>query len=457
MRSRAVFFGPPVLLAGLVSMMVAGPLSLSAHGADGFQGTFAAVASADAVRVTWIVPHAPASDTVMDVGGPSAQATLDSIGGSQAFASFPYPGENAVTAPALVAGASGGQINLPSYPFWVGSTYPVSPKSESGSGPYAIKAESTDTSSTSSASVGLASDGQASLGLARSSASTVSAPEGVTAHGATEVTAFAVGPLKIGQVLSSATAVFSPDGPVRREADTRVTGAMVGDTPVTFTDKGLVIGSSPVPVDPKPIEEALAAARIGLEYMPRQETDTGVIAPTIRVTQRDDSGASITYVLGRASAFAQGAGTLNPPPSAPDDADGTTEGPGAGEDQASATPGADPATSYAVAPPIPVDEPLDGIEVPTSFVVPDPAVDIAGDSFVPAPTTPARTVVQLASGHVDAGVAGDADQTRDTRQAAARLLISASNSAPLFWVLALALVLALGAALFLRRLGLRMR
>jgi hypothetical protein len=437
--------------------MVAVPLSLSAQGATGFQGTFGAVAAADAVRVTWIVPHAPASDTVMDFGGPSAQATLDSIGGSQAFASFPYPGENAVTAPALIAGASGGQINLPSYPFWVGSTYPVAPKSESGSGPYAIKAESTDTSSTSSASVGLASEGQASLGLARSAASTVSAPDGVTAEGATEVTAFAVGPLKIGQVLSSAKAVFSPDGQVRREADTRVTGAMVADTPVAFTDKGLVIGSSPVPADPKPIEEALAAAKIGLEYMPRQDTDAGVVAPAIRVTQRDDSGGSITYVLGRASAFAQGAGTLEPAPSE-SDAAGTTDG--TGGDQASAPAGPDSATSFAVAPPSPAEEPLAGVAVPTSFVLPDPAFDPAGGSYAPAPVMaapPEPTVVQLASGSGGNGVAGVADHARDTRRAAARLLISASNTAPLFWVLAMALVSALGAALFLRRLGSRMR
>jgi len=224
MRRFARLLGAPALLAG----MVVGPLSPAAHGADGYKGTFGAVASADAVRVTWIVPHAPASDTVLDLGGPSAQASLDSIGGSQAFASFPYPGENTVTAPALIAGASGGQINLPSYPFWVGSTYPVAPKAESGSGPYSIKAESTDTSSESSASVGLDSNGQAALGLAKSHASAVSAPDGVTADAATQVTGFAAGPLRIGQVVSTAKAVFSAAGMVQRTADTRITGSISG-------------------------------------------------------------------------------------------------------------------------------------------------------------------------------------------------------------------------------------
>jgi hypothetical protein len=465
MRRHAVRLGSPFLLAGLVAATVAGPLSLSAHGADGYHGTFGAVAAGDAVRVTWIVPHAPASDTVLDFGGPSAQVTLDSIGGSQAFASFPYPGENAVSAPSLVAGASGGKINLPSYPFWVGSTYPVAPKAESGSGPYAIKAESTDTSSTSSASVGLDSGGQGSLGLARSSASALSAPDGVTAQAATEVTSFAVGPLKIGQVLSTAKAVFSTDGTVTRTADTRVTAAMVGDTPVAFTDKGLVVGSSPVPADPKPISDALAQAKIGLEYMPRQDTDTGVVAPAIRVTQRDDSGGSITYVLGRTSAFAQGAGTPEPSASSSSSSgDAASDASGAGASQGSPPPtspgNADPATSFAVAPPTSAEEATGGIAVPTSFVLPDsetgnPAgTTRSGSGAVdPAARTPAAaTVVRLASGN---GVAGG--RARDTRRVAARLLVTASDTAPLFWVLALALASALGTALFLRRLGSRMR
>ena len=434
-----MWFGAPVLLAGLVL----GPLGLSpAQGAEGFAGTFGAVASADAVRVTWIVPHAPASDTVLDFGGPSAQATLDSIGGSQAFASFPYPGENAVTAPALIAGASGGQINLPSYPFWVGSTYPVTPKAESGSGPYMIKAESTDTSSASSASAGLDSNGQAALGLAKSQASTVAAPDAVTSQASTEVTAFAVGPLKIGQVVSTAKAVFS-GGTVTRDATTRVSGAMVGETPVAFTEKGLVVGSSPVPADPKPIVDALAAAKIGVEFMPRQDTETGVVAPTIRVTQRDEAGQSITYVLGRTSAFAQGEGT-EPPPAALEDEPSTSSG---GTELAVVPPALAAAVPDAAPESVPLVEPtsetprLAGAAV--SFVLPDPvpaAPAVAELRVAP----PAPTVVQLAAGGKG-------------RRAALGLLISASDTTPMFAVLLIGMVAALTGAVLLGRLGKKMR
>jgi hypothetical protein len=277
----------------------------------------------------------------------------------------------------------------------------------------------------------------------------VAAPDGVTSQANTEVTSFAVGPLKIGQVLSRAQALFSADGEVKREAETRVNGAMVGDTPVAFTDKGLVVGESPIPADPKPIEDALAAAKIELEYMPRQDTDTGVVAPTIRVTQRDESGGSITYVLGRTSAFAQGEGTPDPPSQGSDDAATVTESEGA-TDLDSGGPPAVADTGLSPAPSAPGEAVTPAVEIPTSFVLPDaPAID------PPVTARPAPAVVQLASGRNVAGAVGG--PARDTRPVAARLLISASDSTPLFLVLALGLVSALGTGLFLRRLGSRMR
>src|SRR5581483_5197381 len=395
-----------------------------------------------------------------DAGGPSAQATLDSIGGSQAYASFPYPGENAVTAPALVAGASGGKINLPAYPFWVGSSYPVAPKAEAGSGPYSIKAESSDAASTASASVGLASNDQAAVGLARSTASTSSASEAVTSEATTEVTAFAVGPLKIGQVLSRAKAVFSGTGALTRDADTQVTGMMIADTPVALTAKGLVIGSSAVPADPKPVESALAQAKIGLEYMPRQNTDGGVVAPTIRVTQKDDSGGSITYVLGRASAFAQGAGDAPAAPGATTAPDTTAsepvQSPARQPEPAAATTGPPAAQAAGLAPvaPDPGETETQNVDVPTSFVLPDPepgAVPTSAASGSAAEPARIQLTATGAGGTVAAAAQGD------DRQLAARMLFSAGDTTPMFIALLAGMAGALGSALLVRRLGKRTR
>jgi hypothetical protein len=231
---------------------------------------------------------------------------------------------------------------------------------------------------------------------------------------------------------------------------------MVGDTPVAITEKGLVVGSSPVPADPKPIEDALAQAKIGVEIMPRQDTDTGVVAPALRVTQRDDAGQSITYVLGRTFASATGAGTLDAP-AASDSA--TSSGASSSSDQtggvgADTAPAGRPA-SFVAPPATAAEEASAGVEVPTSFVLPDPAPVGAGASNATSgsgESATAPTVVRLASGN---GLAGA--PARDTRRAAARLLITASDTTPLFWVLALGLASALGTALFLRRLGSRLR
>lgn len=432
----------PVAIGGVV----AGPLSGPATGAESFAGTFGAVAAADAVQVVFIVPHAPASDTVVDAGGPSAQAVLDSVGTSQAFASFPYPGENAVTAPSLIAGASGGAVNLPAYPFYVGSTYPISPSAESGSGPYMIKAESTETSSAATASVGLAVEGQGALGLAKSQASTVSAPEAVTADSSSEVTSFAVGPLHLGQVLSNAKVVLGADGTFTREADTRVIGAMVADTPVALTPQGAVVAGSSVPgVDMEPVQQLLAQAKITVEIMPREEVEGGVVAPIVRVTQRDDAGMSITYVLGGASAFAEGAGVVEDEFV---DETGTTE---------SAEPSHNDA-SFTVTPSEPLVsgaelEPTAEVALPVSFVVPFEGATTAGVGGASSVAPPSD--VSSTSGAEALADASPEAASRGRVQLASRLLISGSDTTPLFWVLALALIAALAASVLVRRFGSR--
>jgi hypothetical protein len=67
-------------------------------------------------------------DALADVGAPVTQALLNSSGQSEAFASFPYPGELAVTAGDLVGGATGVASPLPPYPFFIKSTFPNQPE-----------------------------------------------------------------------------------------------------------------------------------------------------------------------------------------------------------------------------------------------------------------------------------------------------------------------------------------
>jgi hypothetical protein len=169
------------------------------------------------------------------------------------------------------------------------------------------------------------------------------------------------------------------------------------------------------------------------------------------VTQKDDAGQSITYVLGRTAAFAQGEGTdtLAPPAD-----DSSTSSAGQGDPAAAPAPPESPAPLARVAEA--VRETVDAIDAPVSFVLPEPSgVPAAG--IVSSAAPPAPTVIQLASGHGTPGPAPATTSPNGNRRAVVGLLISASDTTPMFFVLALGLGAALGSALFLRRLGRKMR
>lgn len=292
----------PLGLAG--TLLVLGSVRPAA-GASAFSGTFAASSSADGLRVTLVQPGITLTKTLIDLGAPSAQASVNSLGESRAFASFPYPGDTVIATPGLLRGA--GNLPAPAYPFYVGSDNPAVPKQEAGDGPYRLSAESTDVASKSLANVGVRIDGLGDLGLSRSETSVQSTAEGVTAHARTETSAFSIGPLRIGHVLSVADTVLGQDGLLTRKAETTIVGAMVGSAPVEITAGGITVAGAAGPAaDTAPLNEALKGAGITVELLPKGETATGVTSPALRITSQDKSGSAITYVLGRASASVEG-------------------------------------------------------------------------------------------------------------------------------------------------------
>jgi len=455
-----------VLLGVASAGVAAGPAGADA----GFAGTYHAESTADAVRITVLVPHAPLSNTVMDAGGPSTHAIIDTAGRSEAYASFPYPGDNVVTAPPLIAGASGGKINLPAYPFFVGSSSPSVPKQEAGSGPYAIKAESTDGASTASASAGLNSEGQAALGLARSASSTTASTDSVVSQAATEVTAFAVGPLKIGRVASTAKTVLGSDGQLSRQADTQIAGVMVGDTAVAITPKGLVIAGQTSPLNSAPVHDALTQAKINVELMPQDNAASGVVAPAVRVTQQDQSGSGMTtvYLIGAASAFVDGTVTSAGSPGTYTSSDTQAAAPPAAESSNGGPPAAEPATP-SPSPDVASSAPAEGarsedlaagaaatapaVNLPVSFVVPSPAQlsvgPVAAAPAPPAATVAAAPVAAVSAGAVRAAPSASPGPTRT--QLVARLLVSPSDTTPVFGVMLAAMGAALGLMLVVGR------
>lgn len=105
-------------LAGAVALvLVAAPVPRA--NADSSLASFTGLASAYGAEITATNPSIPLLPAVQGAG-PVAQASLDSLDNSQAFASFPYPGEGLAGAGAFFSGIFG--LPLPSYPLYVSTT-----------------------------------------------------------------------------------------------------------------------------------------------------------------------------------------------------------------------------------------------------------------------------------------------------------------------------------------------
>src|SRR5687768_9628114 len=150
------------VLLGLTLAAVGGLLP-AVHGTAAERG-FGARASAAGFRLQLGATNFPLTPTPVDAGGPLAQASLDSLGNSQAFASFPYPGDVVVAFPGLAAGF--GVPGVPPYPFSVASSYPQSAEQKQAHPFGDLSASSTEYASTGQAFAGVPGVMQSARGQA---------------------------------------------------------------------------------------------------------------------------------------------------------------------------------------------------------------------------------------------------------------------------------------------------
>jgi hypothetical protein len=289
---------------------VAGVGAITPTGPAGAAVNFAGVATADAARVTVVVPNAPATSSIVDTGVTSAQAVVTSAGTSRAYASNPYPGENAVTIHGTLAGF--GVAGVPAYPLYAESMHPGTPKAEIGNGPFHLSAASTATSSEGAATSGQGGDQSALL----TSAVTSVRQEGdgsVLSKAESKVQGFVAGPLKIASIVSSAqTKLPATGGALEKASSLEVTGMSVNDVAVQLTDKGLVAQGQTVPVDAKALEEALAKANVKLTYSAPEELPNGIVGAGLRVSTQftvpGNAPSDVVWQFGRALTAIDGKG-----------------------------------------------------------------------------------------------------------------------------------------------------
>lgn len=316
-RRQAVL--PLIRRAGVASLalgLIVGASRTAGAEGGGFVGKYAGVASANGVRVTLDVTNSLSRNPV-DGGGPTAEAKLDSLGGSTAFASHPFPGEIPVSGPGVASGLIAatfpqlGEVSLPGYPFYVESRHPLSPSAEA-TGPGQSLAAHSDASSSSSRASGGFGTPSGSGGFSRSAASVTSTVERVQATAQSMVQAFVAGPLTIGEVVSMATVTLLPDGQLERRGDILVSGVTVAGVPVEITDDGVTASEHHIPFPSmEAIAGALGQAKITVSIAPKEDTPTGVVAPAVRIVQQTPDGAGrVTYLLGSSAASVEGAAAV---------------------------------------------------------------------------------------------------------------------------------------------------
>src|SRR5882724_12547031 len=111
------------VVAGVIAAL-AGPVPAGAQFGSG--SAFTATANARLVQVTFTARPPIGVDPLLDPGTATAQAQVDSLGVSQAFASSAYPGQSVLTAGGSLSTVTDGRLGsaqIPDYPLIASSGY----------------------------------------------------------------------------------------------------------------------------------------------------------------------------------------------------------------------------------------------------------------------------------------------------------------------------------------------
>ena len=274
---------------------------------------FSGEATASGVRVTVNAPEAPLTNTPFDAGAPTAYTQLDTIGGTSAYAAYPFPGTLFQSGPGIAVGLlnqSGVPApSPPGFPNYVASDG-TTPSAESGAGPYYLKATSSPTKADALATGGIQSDGgNAGLATATATVESLGAAAGAVATALSTTEALTIGPLAIGSVRSSVTVRLTPDGAATPTTELAVSGVRIAGVPISVTQEGLAAGGATVPFTTDPaLTSALAQAGLTAELVAGRQVDKGAVAPAVRITVPvptpglGDGTGSMILVLGGASA-----------------------------------------------------------------------------------------------------------------------------------------------------------
>ena len=296
-RGRAGATGFIVLLLAQVWL----PGRASAVGLKAFSGS----ATAEGVRLSLSATNAPVTNTPVDGTAPIAEAALDSLGSSQAFASSPYPGYYAVAGPGLIRALSQGRLDLPGYPLYARSEYPATPQQQVEHPLVALAAESSENHARGVARSGLDQDATSS-GVRQLSEAAVRVAENrtdATADASSSVYGLRLGPLALTEFQARARIVRSATGETTRTATSGGSGKF-GSVEFRISDDGIHLAGQPVG---EPPEQVVSGNGASLTWLRPESDDRHVASPVLILTfvqpvPGNISPVGMRIVIGRAQA-----------------------------------------------------------------------------------------------------------------------------------------------------------
>jgi len=269
-----------ILAAGLSALNLTGAFVLPAGAAQARSLGVRAVG--EGARLTYTVPDFLVTQELMDGGGPVSQAFTDTAGKSVSFASLPYPGENGIAAPGLLAVLLGRAVPF-GYPLYANADYPATPGSEVKDpfGAYDLRAKADMSSAESTGALGSPAGGPPGSHTRTAAATTVS-PDGsarATAEAVSTALSFGDGVLTIAAVISRSVTILTADGAAPRTVtELVIQGAAVAGQAVSIGPDGIhPAGSRAIPLADNAANAGLAGvlAAAGLSARTVSSADGG--------------------------------------------------------------------------------------------------------------------------------------------------------------------------------------
>jgi hypothetical protein len=306
--------------AGVAATVGIGALMITpARADDSSSGVAIGTATASGVRTSYDLPGFLVLDTYADAGGPIAQSVVNSTSNGTAFASFPYPGDTVVNAPALVNVATGQPFPV-TYPFYVladGLTPKASAKDATGS--LALGADAGARTANSEARLAGPTAGVISTAGSLQGTSVVISDDGVMTSIADSLTRGidVQGVLKIAEVHVRTTSILKPgDRKPTTTSATEVTGVSVLGQPVGLNENGIAApgGAAGSPYAPvlDDLNQALAKEGISVALAGGRSVEGGMSNAGVEILQRGAlplSGSPVGVartLVGNASSFIVG-------------------------------------------------------------------------------------------------------------------------------------------------------